>query len=87
MRSVLFHAFEPTASNRMWVHFRQQAQVTMVNDVGAERLSSAVWLIALPDTQMGVDRLVRVARKHGISFRLLEVEHAGDGPPQWLTDQ
>ena len=87
MKSILFHAIEPPLVNRSWTLFRQESQVLLLREGGAERLSSGVWLVALPDTRVVVGRLEDVARKHEMSYRLLQVEREGEWPPQWLLDQ
>jgi hypothetical protein len=87
MNAILFHAQKPPLPNRSWTHFRQETQVTLLREDGAERLSSGVWLVALPDIRAVVGRLVDVATKHGIAYRLLPIQHEGEWPPQWLLDQ
>jgi hypothetical protein len=87
MNAILFHAEEPPPPSRSWTHFCQETQVTLLREGGAERLSSGVWLVALPDIRAVVGRLVDVAKKHGIVFRLLAVQYEGEWPPQWLLDR
>lgn len=84
MKSIMFHAIKPSVQpDRGWILFRQESRATVHIADGVERLSTGVWLVAEPDTLMVADRLAAIAKRHGIAFRLLRVEHEGEWPPQW----
>jgi hypothetical protein len=54
---------------------------------GVEHPATGIWLVAEPDIRRVIDRLAEIARRYGIAFRLLDVQHEGDGLPLWRQGQ
>jgi hypothetical protein len=78
MKSLLFHAIQPTKTSQDWDDFLFDAATLALPD-GAEKLAPNVWL--LPPNDQAYLRLAQIGHQHGIETRCVAVVHSSAWQP------